>query len=376
VADRPSRDGVDAELLDRFLAGECSEAEAALVRRHLMVRPQVARALAALLRQLDGEGARPPAPDSGASWEQLRRRMHGGESSAPAPAPMPTAHRPARGGRRPRFAALPAQAPSWPRAIAAAAVAAAIGAAVLYHGRRPADRATAAAEPPEQTFATVNRQRAELRLADGTRIRLAPASRLRVSGTYGATRRDVYLEGEGYFQVTHDPKRPFAVHAGAAVARDLGTEFAVRSYSGDRAVQVAVRSGLVAMSGVGQLGAGDVAQLGPDGTASLTHGVAVDSLLGWLHGRLVFHDAPLGEVLAELRRWHDVDVQLADSSLAALPFTGVLTDASFGESLDLVAATLGLRVRRRDGAVTLRRVGGLTPRATSTVAMRSPDRIR
>jgi transmembrane sensor len=117
------------------------------------------------------------------------------------------------------------------------------------------------------------------------------------------------------------------------------------------------------MSGVGRLGAGDVGHLADDGTMSLTHGVAVDSLLGWLHGRLVFRDAPLGAVLAELRRWHDVDVALADPALATLPFTGVLTDASFDGSIDLLAATLGLRVRRSGGGVTLRRIGGLTPLA-------------
>jgi transmembrane sensor len=233
-----------------------------------------------------------------------------------------------------------------------------------------------APEPAAQTFATINRQRAELRLSDGTRIRLAPASRLRVAGTYGVARRDVYLEGEGYFEVTHDPRRPFTVHAGTAIARDLGTEFAVRSYADDRAVQAVVRSGVVVLSGVGRLRAGDLGRLAADGTMSLTHGVVVDSLLGWLDGRLVFHDAPLGAVLAELRRWHDVDVQLADSSLAALPFTGVLTDVSFDASIELVAATLGLRVRRREDGLTLRRIGGLTPTTTSTLSLTSARRAR
>jgi transmembrane sensor len=366
---------VDAELLDRYLAGECSEAEAALVRRHLMVHPEVARELSALLRQLDGEATRPPVPDAAASWEVLRRRMREGDASVPA---QGAAARPvARGGRRPRFTALPAQGrAAWWRGVAVAGIAVVVAAAGLYRAVRPADLPVRAPEPAAQTFATINRQRAELRLSDGTRIRLAPASRLRVAGTYGVARRDVYLEGEGYFEVTHDPRRPFTVHAGTAIARDLGTEFAVRSYADDRAVQVVVRSGVVVLSGVGRLRAGDLGRLAADGTMSLTHGVVVDSLLGWLDGRLVFHDAPLGAVLAELRRWHDVDVQLADSSLAALPFTGVLTDVSFDASIELVAATLGLRVRRRDNGLTLRRIGGLTPTTTSTLSLTSARRAR
>ena len=133
-------------------------------------------------------------------------------------------------------------------------------------------------------------------------------------------------------------------------------------------MQVVVRSGAVAMSGVGRLGAGDVGRLGIDGTSSVTHGVAVDALLAWLDGRLVFHDAPLATVIAELRRWHDADVRLADPKLGTLPFTGVLTDVSFRSSIDLVAATLGLRVRRAGERVTLERIGGLTPSSLSPAA--------
>jgi ferric-dicitrate binding protein FerR (iron transport regulator) len=84
----------------------------------------------------------------------------------------------------------------------------------------------------------------------------------------------------------------------------------------------------------------------------------------------VFHDAPLTIVLAELRRWHDVDVHLADPALGTLPFTGVLTDGSFRSSITLVAATLGLLVRQTKDRVTLDRVGGLTPPSPSPAAAR------
>jgi len=73
-------------------------------------------------------------------------------------------------------------------------------------------------------------------------------------------------------------------------------------------------------------------------------------------------------VLAELRRWHDVDVHLADPALGTLPFTGVLTDASSSSSISLVAGTLGLRVRHTKDHVTLDRIGGLTPSSLSPAA--------
>lgn len=362
MGDRPGSDGIEPELLDRYLAGACSEQEEAVVRRYLMARPAVAATLAAVLRHLDAEATRPVPPDAAASWEALNRRM---QQPAPGPALVDDPPRPAVRAQtatppRPRFVLLPTHRVSrWRRAAtgAGAAVLALAGGYLVWH--RPAERPPAAR--PDETFVTANRERAQLRLSDGTRVHLAPASRLSVPADYGETRREVHLEGEAYFEVEHDARRPFSVVAGNAVARDLGTEFAVRSYTQDAAVQVVVRRGAVVMSGVGRLGAGDVGRLRASGAASLTHGVRVDTLLGWLEGRLVFRDTPLSDVLLELRRWHDSEVDLADPSLGALPFTGVLTDVSFRSSISVVAATLGLRVRHTGDRVTLTRIGGLTP---------------
>lgn len=370
MADRAPGDGIDAELLDRYLAHECSEAEGAIVRRHLMARPDLAMALASFLSALEGERSRPAPPDARRSWERLRDRLRETDDDSLPGRGAPSSVRRVT-GTEPRhlFALLPSRrrGSGWRRIMYTT-----LAAGLLVGGLfRVAHHDTAPAQPRSpETFATANRERAELRLSDGTRIRLAPASRVRVAADYGEKRRAVYLEGQGYFEVEHDASRPFTVYAGRAIARDLGTEFAVRSYAEDRAVQVVVRTGAVAMSGVGRLGAGDVGRLGIDGTSSLTRGVAVDSLLAWLDGRLVFRDAPLTTVLEELRRWHDADVQLADPALGTLPFTGVLTDASFRSSISLVAATLGLLVRRAGDRVTLERIGGLTPSSLSPAAAR------
>jgi transmembrane sensor len=368
MADRVPGDGIDAELLDRYLTRECSEAEGAIVRRYLMAHPDLAIKLRSFLSDLEEERSRPAPPEARQSWLQLRDRLRDAhDDSLRGPGAPSGAHRVTDTESRHLFALLPSRRrrPGWQLIMATTLAAGLVIAGVVRVARRETEPTPP--RPPE-TFATANRERAELRLSDGTRIRLAPASRVQVPADYDEERRVVYLEGEGYFEAKHDSTRPFTVYAGTAVARDLGTEFAVRSYAEDRAVQVVVRKGAVAMSGVGRLGAGDVGRLAIDGTASLTRGVAVNSLLGWLDGRLVFHDAPLRTVLDELRRWHDADVHLADPSLGSLPFTGVLTDASFRSSIKLVAGTLGLRVRHAGNRVTLDRIGGLTPSSPSPAA--------
>ena len=361
MPDRPPLEGIDAELLDRYLAGEGSEEENAAVRRYLMAHPETARELDALLQGLETgrESSRPP--DAAASWQVVRDRMHGERNASPQPAAPPGAARPRTSGGH-HFAPLAQhqRRPWWRRAaggaLATAAVITAIVATQLTRRPPPAEP-----PPPPRIYATANGEVATLRLIDGTRVRLAPSSRLRVSADFGTERRDVYLEGEAHFDVTHDEARPFTVFAGNASARDLGTEFVVRSYADDRAVQVAVREGIVALSGVGRLEAGDLGKLSAEGRATLRRGVNLDVFFGWLDGRLVFRNAPLIEVVRAIERWHDLEVQLSDPALGRLPFTGTLRDESPSASLQLVAATLALRVRRTGDRVTLDAIAGRTP---------------
>src|SRR5512133_3641174 len=146
MADRPPRfDVPDGELLERYLAGECSEAETAAVRRYLMTRPGAAQALDRFVRGLDGADARPDAPDDAASWGALRRRMREGDGAASTPNATVTtmtsadggdaATHPAGSGRRRAIIALPGagRPPTWRRrALAAFGVAAAALATVGY----------------------------------------------------------------------------------------------------------------------------------------------------------------------------------------------------------------------------------------------------
>jgi transmembrane sensor len=105
-----------------------------------------------------------------------------------------------------------------------------------------------------------------------------------------------------------------------------------------------------------------VGQLTADGAATVRRGADVERMLGWLDGRHAFTDTPLDQVLLTLHRWYGVEVRLADSTLAALPFTGTLDEVPPRAAIDLVAATLGLRVRHDGAALVLERDPGRAPR--------------
>ena len=353
MPERPPHDGLDPDLLDRYLAGESSEDETAAVRRWLMAHPGPARRLAEYLARLDDETASPLPPDVPSSWRAIQARIEAAEPAGVRA--TPPEHREAERETRAPTTRRPPGRRRWVIAAAACALLAAGIGYAGWRGRTPTVNAA-----PRLTYVTATRERSELRLPDGTRVRLAPNSRLRVATDFGVERRDVYLDGEGFFEVVHDAVRPFTVYVGSTSVRDVGTAFSVRGYAADSAVQVVVREGEVVVAGVGRLAAGDVGRVGANGGTTVTRGVAVDSLIAWTHGRLVYEDAPLRLVLQDLTRWYGVEVQLADTSTARLLFTGALTDVPPNEAVDQVAATLGLDVRR-EGDRTL-----LVPNARKT----------
>jgi ferric-dicitrate binding protein FerR (iron transport regulator) len=355
-------DPPDPEILGRYLAGEATESEAALVRRWFMARPAASRALDVFLARLDDADAQPEPPDHAQSWNALAARIRAESPRAPGVADTSAARPiPVRSIRHDaRFARLASveNRPWWRSAGAATAAVALIAAGAFQMAVRAHPPAPAAPRVYETTAA----QRADLGLTDGTHVVLAPASRLRVATDFGNERRDLYLDGEAFFDVAHDSHRPFTVYAGNASAHDIGTAFSVRSYAEDGAVQIVVREGVVAMSGVGPLAAGDVGRLTKDGKTSVRHGADVSSMLGWLDGRLDFEDAPLARVLDDVRRWHHVDVELRDSTLGSLPFTGSIGGLPTSQALELVSRTLGLRLTRENDRYTLDATAGRTPR--------------
>ena len=251
------------------------------------------------------------------------------------------------------------------RRIPLAVLAAAAVAIALIGGRAVLRRA-----PQLREVATAAAQRAVVRLRDGTQVTLAPKSRLRYAPDYGKAHRDVYLDGEAYFQVVRDERLPFRVHTAASLTEDLGTAFVITAYADQITTEVVVAEGRVALRRALPdtlaaappalvLGARDLARLGASGVATLQRGVDVDRQLAWTTGVLAFDGTPLRDAVRTLGRWYDVEIRLgdSDSALAARRLTATFTNEPIDLVLKRIALTLGVRVERTDGSVLLLRKG-------------------
>jgi ferric-dicitrate binding protein FerR (iron transport regulator) len=331
-------------LLDRYLAGDATAAGPEHDPEHAPLLEDLR-----LIRRVAAE--RPPESSVDAAWARAVEALG-----------LPAA-------RRTRRVVVPLAAPQppsrrragWAALAAAAAVLVLIASGMLRN------------EPAWREVATDAARRAVIRLQDGTRVTLAPKSRLRYPADYGAARRDVQLDGQAHFEVAPRGGPPFRVHTRGTVAEDLGTAFVVRAYADQRATEVVVTDGRVALwradtvpppgarpapyrIGTGPalvLAAGELGRLGPNGAATIQRGVDVERYVSWTRGVLVFNGAPLGEVVLTLERWYNVEIHLGDSALAARLLTATFREEPIDMVLERIALTLGLRAERSGGSALL-----------------------
>ncbi|HET9064341.1 MAG TPA: FecR domain-containing protein [Gemmatimonadales bacterium] len=202
---------------------------------------------------------------------------------------------------------------------------------------------------PDQYYATGPDERLELKLRDGSRVVLAPDTRLTVFEDYGRAHRNVSLDGAAWFNAVHGEHFAFKVATELGVVHDIGTIFTVESRSRAR-LEVGVIEGKVLVEsyrpGVApELGAGQVAVLTRDSTSarptvSVVSGLPVDSLDRWHQQALDLSNVPVGTALAELTDWYGVAITFADTTLASRPITAKLSLTSLDDALDMVALLL------------------------------------
>ena len=327
----PGLNDTHYERMARHLAGESAAAERGEFERWLSEDP-TARAEFDLVSR-DWQASSPEASvDVGAAWSKLHNSLRGVHTGS----------------------SVRTQARWWQRSetmmrAAAVGLVAVTGALIARRAGGREEPSVAAAAAPV-ALATKVAERRELRLPDGTEIVLGAASSLRTLPGYGGTSREVELNGEAAFHVTHDAERPFRVQAGAARVEDLGTRFVVRAI-GTEPVRVAVSEGSVSVAGAS---GGTPAILNPRDMAlvtdsiQVTRNVDVDAYAAWASGPLVFpfRGVTLRAAIAELERWYDVDFRVTDADLLARTITATFEDLSTDQMLDVLGTTLGVRFER------------------------------
>lgn len=210
---------------------------------------------------------------------------------------------------------------------------------------------TRALEAPDvRTLQAFPGQRGTVTLLDESSAQLGAGSKMLVPNGFGSSLRGVSLDGAAHFVVAPNKSPAFQVRSRGAAVIAEGTEFAVRAYDDDPELFVSVREGSVRVHPVAgkseshTLQAGQAIAVAGDGSIRTLDANEAQLAFSWIDGELVLDDMPLNRALDNLRRWHNVDAHLADSTLAARRVSARLTLESAGEALDALSRAAGVVV--------------------------------
>lgn len=176
-----------------------------------------------------------------------------------------------------------------------------------------------------QTLYVPAGQRAELTLADSTKVWLNAGSRLTYPTNFEKGTRRIELDGEAYFAVAHNEKQPFVVKTERMNIEVLGTEFNVMAYSGSSSPEVSLLKGSVELSCSGIAGS---YRLSPKETARLTSGKLFVSSIDdydrfrWKEGLICFNNETVKHIMDELQLYYDVQIDVQNAALLDNRYSG------------------------------------------------------
>ena len=168
-----------------------------------------------------------------------------------------------------------------------------------------------------------------IELEDGTKVWINSASRLRYPVVFSGDTREVYLEGEAYFEVRRDSSRPFIVHAGDQRVTVLGTSFGMTCYANEvndyttlvsGKVKVELQQGKQAFV----LKPGTQVEYNKESGMVRERRVDVAEFVAWKEGKYVFKQKRLEDILSTLSRWYDFEVFYQNSEMKEVLFSGEL----------------------------------------------------
>jgi transmembrane sensor len=204
--------------------------------------------------------------------------------------------------------------------------------------------------------------KSKITLSDGTKVWLNSGSTLKYPSVFLANKREIYLEGEAYFDVTHDKERPFIVNTSEIHIKVLGTKFNVKSYPDENLIETTLVSGSIEIEAKQQgektkrllrLEPNQKATFSrttnnlllteitepekieplPVGNIHVAREVNTEIVTSWKDNKLVFNRERFENIATRLERWYDVHIIIEDSTLKEYRYTGTFEKETLEQAL-------------------------------------------
>lgn len=211
-----------------------------------------------------------------------------------------------------------------------------------------------------------------LTLEDGTTIVLEPGSAVAYARRFGATRREVNLSGEAFFNVRKDPARPFYVYSKEIVTRVLGTSFTVKAYDGEKKIVVSVKTGKVSVSRNPQESHAARVKM-PDVLLTPNQQVIYDRERDTAYKQITdspsvleekstffkmsFDGKPVTEIFQALEDNYGIDIRYDSSMLKDCILTTTMAQEGFYERIEIICKAINAEYSTEEAVVTIRSNG-------------------
>lgn len=198
-------------------------------------------------------------------------------------------------------------------------------------------------------------QRSSIVLPDGSKVQLNSDSRLKFV-SFQTGKRKVILDGEGFFQVTHDQSRPFVVEAHGIEVEVLGTTFNVSSYPNDSVVTTYLVNGKVKISNQKDkviLSPSEAYQYNRTTHESSKMKVPDERFSNWTKGVLAIEGETIAELSKKLERRYNVQILFADEEVKQHIYTGSIRDENLTVVLEALEFASSIKFKQKGDSITL-----------------------
>lgn len=231
-------------------------------------------------------------------------------------------------------------------------------------------------------------QKGKVLLPDGTKISLNSGTWIRYPSSFGAKVREVYLEGEAYFEVAHDKHKPFLVHSGNLIIKVLGTCFNLRSYPNENKIETTLVNGSVKILESEKNQSREIFTLKPNEQAvyniqsrkivvnhlrSTTNkeiaepsgnsskinlpanqksNIQIESIYMWKEQKLIFEHETMEQMAQKLSRWYNKKVFIESDALKGEKYSGkFIYNETIYQVLEAIRLTTSIDYYEKDHAI-------------------------
>ena len=196
-------------------------------------------------------------------------------------------------------------------------------------------------------------------LSDGTKVTLNANTTFSYPEKFSEESRDVSLQGEAFFDVAHNPEKPFKVATGNGMnIQVLGTVFNVKSYPEDQNVETTLVSGKVKVveeqnQKTVVLAPSQRATYVKDADKLIVDNVQTTKFTAWREGKLIYDETPIRQVISDLKRKYKVDISVESPGIMDYKYTGEFDNLGIEQILDLFEVSSPILYKMHNNQITL-----------------------